>query len=36
VRPHSADLLQRFLDWTPLDADRSRILSLNAVRLYRL
>jgi predicted TIM-barrel fold metal-dependent hydrolase len=36
VRPHTADLLQRFLDWTPLDADRSRILSLNAVRLYRL
>jgi 2-pyrone-4,6-dicarboxylate lactonase len=35
-RPQSAALLQRFHEWTPSDADRRRVLVLNAMRLYGL
>lgn len=36
ARPHTDELLRRLHDWTPMDADRRRILTLNATRLYRL
>jgi 2-pyrone-4,6-dicarboxylate lactonase len=34
--PRTADLFERFLEWTPSSVDRECILSSNARRLYRL
>lgn len=35
-RPHADALLRLFHQWTPAEADRRRILTLNPMRLYRL
>jgi predicted TIM-barrel fold metal-dependent hydrolase len=36
LRPHADALLRLFHEWTPAEADRRRVLTLNPMQLYRL